>query len=197
MVAAFRLTGRAVQLWWHELFMLTFFNIAWLALQIPLVTGPPATAAMYVIAGSVVDGDSPDPRQGWTALRRTFLPAIRWGVMNLIIVLVVVGNFWAYRAQVGIGWTILRLAWGMIGVAWFGINLFYWPFWLAQEQRSIRITLRNALVFHAKQPGYAMTLTFISALLIVVSVLTTLPLAVALMAWLSLIGVLAIGEELG
>jgi hypothetical protein len=197
MVAAFRLTGRAFQLWWHELFMLTFFNIAWLALQIPLVTGPPATAAMYVIAGSMADGDSLYPLKGWAALRRMFLPAIRWGVMNFIIILVVVGNFWAYRAQVGAGWTILRFVWGMISVAWFGVNLFYWPFWLAQEQRSTRITLRNALLFHAKNPGFAMTLTLISALLIVVSVLTTLPLAVALMAWLSLIGVLAIGEELG
>jgi len=42
----------------------------------------------------------------------------------------------------------------------------------------------------------ALTIMLISALLIVVSVLTTLPLAAALMAWLALVGVLAVDEAL-
>jgi hypothetical protein len=52
------------------------------------------------------------------------------------------------------------------------------------------------LVLMLKVPGFALTLTVISALLIAVSVLTTLPLATALMAWLALIGVLAVDEAL-
>ncbi len=57
-------------------------------------------------------------------------------------------------------------------------------------------TLRNSLVLMLKVPGFTLTLTVISALLIAVSVLTTLPLAIGLMAWLALIGVLAVDEAL-
>jgi len=76
------------------------------------------------------------------------------------------------------------------------VNLFYWPFWLAQEQHSPQLTFRNSFLFLAKRPGLALTLVLISALLIVISVLTTLPLAAALMAWLALVGVLAVDEAL-
>jgi len=176
--------------------LLIFFNLIWLALQIPIVTGPPATAAMYVIARQLADGELIEPRHGLNALRRMFAPAWVWGALNLLIVGAVVGNFWFYQSATGWLWIGLRLVWGVIALGWFAINLFYWPFWLAQEQHSLGLTFRNSFLFLAKRPGLALTLMLMSALLIVVSVLTTLPLATALMAWLALIGVLAVEEAL-
>ena len=176
--------------------LLIFFNLIWLALQIPIITGPPATAAMYVIARQLADGELIEPRHGLNALRRMFTPAWIWGAINLLIVGAVVSNFWFYQSATGWLWIGLRLVWGVIALGWFAINLFYWPFWLAQEQHSLQLTFRNSFLFLAKQPGLALTLMLMSALLIVVSVLTTLPLAAALMAWLALIGVLAVEEAL-
>lgn len=196
MTRAFSIISKAFRLWWQEFMLLIFFNLIWLALQIPIVTGPPATAAMYVIARQLADGELIGPRHGLNALRRMFAPAWIWGALNLLIVCAVVGNFWFYQSSTGWLWTGLRLVWGMIALGWFAINLFYWPFWLAQEQHSLQLTFRNSFLFLAKRPGLALTLMLISALLIVVSVLTTLPLAAALMAWLALIGVLAVEEAL-
>ena len=176
--------------------LLIFFNLIWLALQIPIVTGPPATAAMYVIARQLADGELIEPRHGLNALRRMFAPAWVWGALNLLIVGAVAGNFWFYQSATGWLWIGLRLVWGVIALGWFAINLFYWPFWLVQEQHSLGLTFRNSFLFLAKRPGLALTLMLMSALLIVVSVLTTLPLATALMAWLALIGVLAVEEAL-
>ena len=176
--------------------LLIFFNLTWLALQIPIVTGPPATAAMYVIARQLADGELIEPRHGLNALRRMFAPAWIWGALNLLIVGAVIGNFWFYQSATGWFWIGLRLVWGAIALVWFAINLFYWPFWLAQEQDSLQLTFRNSFLFLAKRPGLALTLMFISALLIIGSVLTTLPLAAALMTWLALIGVLAVDEAL-
>ena len=176
--------------------LLIFFNLIWLALQIPIVTGPPATAAMYVIARQLADGELIEPRHGLNALRRMFAPAWVWGALNLLIVGAVAGNFWFYQSATGWLWIGLRLVWGVIALGWFAINLFYWPFWLVQEQHSLGLTFRNSFLFLAKRPGLALTLMLMSALLIVVSVLTTLPLAMALMAWLALIGVLAVEEAL-
>jgi len=196
MTRAFSIVGHAFRLWWSEFLLLIFFNLAWLALQIPIVTGPPATAAMYVIARQLADGEFIGPRHGLDALRRMLGPAWVWGAINLIIIGALVGNFWFYQSAIGWYWTALRLLWGVIALGWFAVNLFYWPFWLAQEQRSLRITLRNSFLFLAKRPGFALTLMLISLLLIAVSVITTLPFAAALMAWLSLIGVLAVEEAL-
>jgi uncharacterized membrane protein YesL len=196
MIRAISIVGQAFRLWWSEFLLLIFFNLAWLALQIPIITGPPATAAMYAIARHVANGEFLEPRHGLDALRQMFAPAWVWGAVNLLIVGVLVGNFWLYQSATGWLWTCLRLVWGVIALGWFSVNLFYWPFWLAQEQRSLRLTLRNSFLFLAKRPGLGLTLMLISSILIAVSVITTLPLAAALMAWLSLIGVLAVQEAL-
>lgn len=196
MTRAFSIISQAFRLWWREFMLLIFFNLVWLALQIPIITGPPATAAIYAIARQLADGEFIEPRHGLNALRRMFAPALVWGALNLLIVGAVVGNFWLYQSATGWLWTGMRLVWGVIALGWFAINLFYWPFWLAQEQHSLQLTFRNSFLFLAKRPGLALTLMLISALLIVVSVLTTLPLAAALMAWLALIGVLAVKEAL-
>ena len=196
MLTALRLTGRAIAVWWREFALLIFLNLAWFALQVPIVTGPPATAAMYAVARRAARDEILDLRQAWRDLRQMFRPAWQWGAVNLIVAIAVVGNFWFYQNAVGWSWMALRLAWGVIALGWFAANLFYWPFWLAQEDRSMRTTLRNAFLFLMKSPGLALTLVLISTVLIVVSVLVTLPLATILMAWLALIGVLAVDEEL-
>lgn len=196
MTQAFSILGRAFRLWWSEFLLLIFFNLVWLVLVIPVVTGPPATAAMYVIARRLADGELVEPRHGLDALRGMLGPAWMWGAVNLLIVGVLLGNFWLYQSNTGWFWTGLRLMWGAIALGWFAINLFYWPFWLAQENRSPKLTFRNSFLFLAKNPGLALTSVLASAFLIVISVLTTLPFATALMTWLALIGVLSVEEAL-
>ncbi|HET7087850.1 MAG TPA: DUF624 domain-containing protein [Anaerolineae bacterium] len=196
MIKAFYVIGRAIALWWREFILLTLFNLAWLALQVPIVTGPPATAAMYALARRVVDAEWIGPLDGWLVLRQMFLPAWKWGAVNLVIGLVLVVNFLAYWEAPGLGWVILRLLWGAIALVWFAINLFYWPFWLVQSDRRMMTTARNSLLLLVKRPAFGLTLAVISASLVVVSLLTVLPLVAVLMSWLGLIGVLAVDEEL-
>jgi uncharacterized membrane protein YesL len=193
---ALSLILRAFKLWWSEFFLLTILNFAWLALQVPIITGPPATAAMYVIARRIADGEEGSAREAARALRQMLLPAWKWGALNLIILAAVVVNFWAYNSAAGLAWDILRLAWGTIATLWFAVNLFYWPFWLAQKDQRVRVTLRNAFVLYIKSPGLGLTVLIVCALLIAVSIGLTLPLAVGLMAWLALIGVLAVDSAL-
>ncbi len=196
MIRALSIASRAVKFWWREFILLTFFNIAWFALQIPLITGPPATAAMYRIVQRVIDGDLIEIRHGWEALQQMFWPALKWGVVNLVVVGVVISNFWIYHGMSGLGWTILRVAWGTIALGWVVVNLFYWPFWLSQEDRSLRLALRNGFLFLSKQPSLALTLTAISVVLVIVSILTTLPLVSILITWVALMGWLAVHEEI-
>lgn len=194
-VRAVTIVGRALRLWWNDFMLMMLFNIVWFAFQIPIVTGPSATAAMYVIARRFVDGELTTPRHGWEAVRQVAVPGLRWGAINLVVVLAVVGNFWAYRDATGMVWILLRLTWATIGLGWFVVNLYFWPFWLVQEDQKLRTTWRNSVFFVMKRPGFALAVAASSGLLIIVSVLVTLPLAAALMAWIALIGVLAIDQE--
>lgn len=196
MINALRVLVRALRLWWGELFMLTFFNLAWLALLALVITGPPATAAMYVIARRIADGEVIEPRDGWRALRQMLVPAWKWGAVNLMVIVVTASNFWAFQNMTGWTWTALRLLWGFCALLWCAVNLFYWPFWLAETDQRLTNTLRNGLVLLLKSPGLGLTLLVASALLVVSSILTTLPLAVALMAWLSLIGIIGLDAAL-
>jgi uncharacterized membrane protein YesL len=196
MLDALRVVGRAFGLWWHELLLLSVLNLAWLALQIPIVTGPPATAAMYAMARRIADGEMVGPKDAWLALRQLFWPAWGWGLLNGIMAVVIISNFAAYGSAPGLSWAALRLAWGTIATLWFAMNLFYWPFWLAQADRRLLLTLRNAVLLFFKAPGFAFTLVALCAMLIVISVGVTLPLAIALISWLALIGVVAVDVAL-
>src|SRR5690349_8031120 len=46
----YRAFPSAVRTWWSELLPLTAANVAWVILLLPLVTAPPATAAMFALA---------------------------------------------------------------------------------------------------------------------------------------------------
>ena len=196
MLKGFQLFGRAISLWWHEWMHLAFLNIVWLALQVTIVAGPPATAAMYSVAQRVSDDEYLDLRHYWQALRQVFWPAWKWGALNLAVVIAVAGNFYFYSSASGPLIALLRVIWANIAAWWFIINLFYWPFWLAQEDHRMFTTYRNCLVLVSKKPLFILCLAVLSAALVVVSALTTLPLAVLLMAWLALLGVLVVKEEL-
>ena len=196
MTDALRVLGRAFGAWWSHPGEFTLFNLAWAILQIPILTGPPATAALYAIARHAVDGDLLDWRDGWRAFKEMFWPAWRWGLVNLIVFVGLIGNFYFYQNLTGWVWVALRLAWGGIGLMWLAVNLFYWPFWLAQSDRRLTTTLRNGLLLVAKSPVFSLTLLAFSAVLVIGSALITLPLAAALMAWLALIGTFAVDVAL-
>ena len=195
-MSPFRIWARAIGLWWRELIVWTIFNIAWFALQIPIVTGPPATAAMFVIARRVAAGEYLDFGDGLRALREMFFPAWKWGAITLILIVVIGVNLWFYQAAAGLLWDVLRLVWITIGLLWFGMSLFYWPFWLAQADRRVSVTLRNSALFMARRPGVTLILVLSGLAVAVGSTLITLPLVVALMAWLALLGTVAVNDEL-
>ncbi len=195
MLKAFHFFGRAISLWWREWVHLTFLNIAWLALQVTIVAGPPATAAMYAVARRLADDEYLELRHYWQAMRQMFWPAWRWGAVNLVVIGVIVGNFWFYQHTSGLLVTLLRVIWATIAIYWFIANLFYWPFWLIQEDHRMVTTYRNCLLLLGKKPVLILTISVLCAVLIVASILITLPLAALLMIWLAIIGIVLVKDE--
>lgn len=196
MSKAFQLFGKAVSIWWKEFVALVFVNLAWLACQILVIPGPPATATMYAISRTLADGDDIDIRQVRQTFLQLFIPSWKWGLVNLVILSLLVVNFWSYRGLSGVGWTALRFAWGIIIFAWFTLNLFYWAFWLQQEDTRMLTTLQNSLVLLMKYPGMVLSLGLLNGLLVIVGTVSLLPLATFLMSWVTLMGTLMVDKEI-
>jgi hypothetical protein len=191
-IGTFELFGTAFRLWWRELMPLILLNIVWFAFQVPIITAPIATAVVYVVARRIVDDEFVSIRDALHAIRMVALPALLWGALNLAVAVVVIGNFWVYRAEVGAIWGLVRVVWGGVGLGWFIVNLFYWPFWLAAEKPRLWSTLRNSAVFVVRRP----TVGLLSIAILVVSALLTLPFVAAAMTWVALFGLVAVDSDL-
>ncbi len=188
--------SRALRLWWDDWVPFLLLNAAWFLLQLTIVGGPPATATVYALVRESHDGVYWGPRDAWAAFRRHFWPAWRWGLPNLAFLLVAVFNFAAYWDTPGLSWALLRLLWGLTLFVWSGLNLFYWPFWLAQEDKSLRTTYANAARFFLLNPAAGLILTALSIVLTLASLVLTLPFTLALICWLACMGTVAVQRSL-
>src|SRR5436190_1411831 len=61
---------RAGRLWWHNLVHVTVLNCFWFLLQIPIVTGLPATAALFNVTYRLAEGDHVTPADLWSTTRQ-------------------------------------------------------------------------------------------------------------------------------
>lgn len=181
---------QAAHLWWRNAVHIAFFNAIWLALQFLIVTGPPATAAMVIITNSLLDGEHVTPRDVWLTTRRMFVPAWKWGALNLIVLGVVAVNFWLSRTQTSDVWLALRVFWGVVTIIWLAINSLYWPLWLVEEDRSVRNTLRNGLVLLVRSPGLILSTLVLTVASLALSIISVIPLVNAFMIWAASLGLL-------
>ncbi|MDT8307183.1 MAG: hypothetical protein RRC07_14725 [Anaerolineae bacterium] len=187
---------RAFRLWWDEWVVFLALNAAWFFLQLPVVTGPPATAALFAMVNESYGKVYWGPRDAWAAFRRLFWPAWRWGLPNLLVIAVAVFNFVAYGDTPGLNWRLLRLLWVVTLFALFGLNLLYWPFWLAQDDKRLRTTYANAARFFLLNPLPGLALAAFSLLLTLGSLILTLPFTLALACWLACIATVAVQHSL-
>ena len=169
---------------------IAFFNCIWLVLQVPIVTAPAATAAMYAIAHRLAEGELVTPRDVWKTVREVFIPAWKWAAVNLLVLAIMLGNLWLARGRDGDLWAVLRLVWTLAAILWLVATSMYWPLWLAESDRSVGNTLRNCFVLLIHAPVLSFSAVAISAAVFVLSVVTILPLVNGAMIWIAVTGLL-------
>ncbi len=191
-----RILGRAARRWWYDWTVIVIVCPLWLLAQLFIITGPPATATLYALMGSTAESHYYGPAEAWAAFKEMFWPAWRWALVNLFVWGVGAFNLLYYWPEVGAGWLALRLAWiGALSV-WLALNLFYWPFRLAQSDKSMRNTYANAGRFLLLNPLSALVLSVVCAGVLALSVVTVIPLVLGAPAWVALVGILAVEQAL-
>jgi len=197
MFRPFQLLWQAIRAWWDEFVFLLVLNFIWLLAQLTVVLGPPATLGLYAVARRVLDHELVGFGDFWRAGRDGFGRAWIWGAAQLAVCGVLGFNLLVYGNRPGVGFLALRYAWTLLLLAWFALNLYYWPLNLAQSDQRFLTTIGNAARMALINPGFTIAYALIALLFAAISVLSGVLLGTVLGAWLALWGTLVVRDRLG
>ena len=166
MRAALRSVGLAFRDVWQELWTILIVHLIFLFGNLLIVTGPPVTVALFFYGNRIAHGESANERDFLNAIRKYWKPAWRWGFMNLLVIGLLIGDYYltgrlsddsntAHFIQ-GLYLTLLSV--------WILLQIFSLPFLFEQEQPSVVQALRNATVFIRRNLILVLTLSLLLVL---------------------------------
>jgi len=156
---AWRVIRAALRDTWSDLLTTAVCSLLWIVANLLLVTGPPATVALFYVTNRMAHGEFADPRDFLRALRRYFGIGWRWGLVNGVVLLLLVGDV-IITGRLSQS-DVARLAQGffLAGLAiWLLLQLYVLPFLLEQETPSVRLALRNGVAMLGGNILFSVTL---------------------------------------
>lgn len=155
-----------------DLFTTAVVHLSWLILTLLVITAPPAAVALFHVANRKAHGEVTDVGDFFSALRRYFWLAWRWGLATALIILFLWGDFimtgrlsQSPIAQFIQGFYLILL------ILWLFLQLYTLPFLFEQTDPSLRQAWRNAAVMFGRNLGFSLALAAALALVIVISAL--------------------------
>lgn len=167
---------RALKDVWEELFMLVLMNLVTILLLLPVVTFPPALAGLWSVANIVAQGKSIAWSDYFGGFRKYFLKS--WGLtlINLVVIALLAANVWFYtpdvfpfRISANLSF-LIRAFWVSLLFVWAVLLPYPLALLLEQYDQRLRVALRNAFVLVFTNPGFALVLFVLLALLGLISV---------------------------
>ena len=145
MMEAWHVVRAALRDTWGDLLTAAVVNLLWLVFTMVIVTAPPAALALFYVGNRLAHGEPTDPRDFLQALGRYFRAGWRWGFLQVVMLLILVGDV-LLSGLLGGGSVAGRLAQGLYlgGLAiWLLLQLYTLAFLFEQETPSVRLALRN------------------------------------------------------
>jgi len=141
---------------WNDLLTTALVNLLWTLFTVLIITGPPATLALFYIANRIAHGEPTDPGDFLRALRRYFGLGWRWGLLNGAVFFLLIGDvILTHRLSQS---DAARLAQGfylaVLGV-WLLLQLYTLPFLFEQATPSLKLALRNGAVMLGRNVGFS------------------------------------------
>jgi uncharacterized membrane protein YesL len=163
MNAALKILGLSFRDVWQELWTILIVHILFLLGMILIIPAPPAMLALFSYGNRIAHGETANERDFLEAIRKYWKPAWRWGLINLLMIGVLTGDYYLIGNMAGTsnqayliqGFYITLLA------GWFLLQLFALPFLFEQKQPSVLQALRNAAVFIRRNLILALALTLL------------------------------------
>lgn len=146
---ALRILGMAFRDVWQELWTILIVQLLFLLGCLLIIPGPPVTVAMFYYANRIAHDELATERDFLHAIRQYWKPAWRWGGLNLLVIGLLVGDFyltgnWESNPELV---SYLQGFYAAVLVLWLLLQIFALPFLFEQQEPSVRQALRNATVF--------------------------------------------------
>lgn len=182
--------------WYHGMIGLAVLNLVWIAAALTVVLLPPATAGLYAVTNSLAHGTGQQWDDFWTNARRYGWISFVWALLNVAVFAVLGVNFAFYGAVDNTLGALVQIVLAALALLWFTTQFYFWPFMFEQEQKSVRIALKNGLFLTLAEPLYTAVMVSVAAFATVLSLFTILPLAGFTLSFVSLLANRAVIERL-
>ncbi len=166
----------------YNFFELVVWNLLWLIFSLLLVTAPPAAAGLYYATNRLAHGKKANWRDFFTGLRQHFWMSWRWGLINLVVFFVLVSNYLFYGGFDGMWVTWVQGVFLALIALWLLLQTYTFPLLLEQNDRRLRVAMRNSFVLYLKRPGFSLGVGLINLALIYLSTTLLMPAWVILTA---------------
>ncbi len=167
--------GQAIRDWWDDWLNMALISIAWLLCWATIVLGPPATFGIYYVANRLAHGRSLGLRGFVEGGKQYLLKSWLWMLINLVVAVVSAGNIWFY-ARVNTDWAaIAQIILLFLGLAWLVVQFYALPYLMEQEEKSLKLALRNGLFTFLASPGYTAVVAGLAAVIAILSVWLVAP----------------------
>jgi hypothetical protein len=196
MRAALDVFWETVRDWYNGMVGLAVMNFAWLLCSLTVILLPPATAGIATVTNSIAHGTGAHFSDLWPGMRRYAWVSYRWALVNVVTATIFVVCVRFYGAAGGALGVFLQALFAAAGLVWIAVQFYVWPFLIEQEEKHLRIALKNALFLTLANPAYTFILLSMAALALVISLFTMLPVAVFLTSFVTLLGSRAVIERL-
>jgi hypothetical protein len=196
MPASLRVIGRALVTWWDDWIPMVLVNLVWAVMCVTVVLAPPAIFGLYDVTHTLRQGQSRGVGGLLEGTRRYFWVSWGWALLNLAAALVLWVSY-VFYSQVEAAWgdALTGITLAMAGL-WIVVQFYALPFYLEQEERSLRLALRNSLFMALAAPGYTFVLILAAIIVALASVLLIGPLLLGGPCLIAILGHCAVHERL-
>lgn len=170
---ALKVLGLAFRDTWQELWTILVVQLLFLLGSILIIPGPPATLALFYYGNRIAHGEIATERDFLHAIKAYWGPAWRWGLMNLLIIAVLTGDYYLVETltdNAGLASFVQGLYITLL-TAWLLVQLFALPFFFEQKEPLVSQALRNAVVFIGRNFIFVLILTLLLMLSLTIGIL--------------------------
>ena len=165
----FKIISRAFQDVWQELWTVLIVQLLFLLGHLLIILGPPVTVAMFYYGNRIAHDEIATERDFLRAIRQYWKPAWRWGGLNLLVIGLVVGDYYItgkWTSNPNLVSFLQGLYLALLSF-WLLLQIFALPFLFEQEQPSVVQALKNSTIFVRRN----LVLVIVLALLLVTSLM--------------------------
>ncbi len=198
MLMAFKIIGMAFRDVWQELWTILIIQLLFLLGQLLIILGPPVTVALFFYGNRIAHDEIATERDFLKAILQYWKPAWRWGGLNLLVIGLLVGDYYLtgkWLSNPGLASFLQGLYVALLGL-WLLLQIFALPFLFEQEQPSVIQALKNATLFVRRNLILVLVLSVLLAISLTVGTLAFMLTLVFGAALISFTGNHAVREAL-